>query len=56
MPLGAKGREVKSKMQRYYGEEKGESVFYASMNKKPKFKAAMHKGGKAKGRTLSRGR
>ena len=54
MPLGAKGHEVKEKMERHYGEEKGERVFYASMNKKPKFKRAMHKGA-ARKRAVSRG-
>lgn len=38
----------------HYGPDKGERVFYATMNKKPKFKAAMHRG--APGRKLSRGR
>ena len=33
MPLTAKGREIKSAMTKQYGEEKGESVFYASKNK-----------------------
>lgn len=57
MPLGSKGREVKAKMQREYGGEKGERVFYATMNKKPTFKAAMHKGaGGARGRSMSKGR
>lgn len=54
MPLGPSGVKVKRDMEDRYGADKGERVFYASMNKKPKFKAAMHKG--AKGRKMSRGR
>lgn len=33
MPLTEKGREIKKAMQKEYGEEKGEEVFYASANK-----------------------
>jgi hypothetical protein len=33
MPLTPKGEKIKSAMQEQYGEEKGESVFYASKNK-----------------------
>jgi hypothetical protein len=33
MPLTKKGEEIKSAMQKQYGEKKGESVFYASRNK-----------------------
>lgn len=32
MPLTAKGKKIKSKMKKFYGEEKGEKVFYASAN------------------------
>jgi len=56
MPLGPAGRKVKAKMSKEYGEEYGERVFYASMNKKPGFKRAMHQGAKGKGRSTSRGR
>ena len=33
MPLTKKGKKVKKAMQKEYGEEKGEKVFYASINK-----------------------
>lgn len=33
MPLTSKGRKIKEAMERQYGKEKGESVFYASENK-----------------------
>lgn len=33
MPLTEKGKEIKSAMEKQYGPEKGESVFYASKNK-----------------------
>ena len=33
MPLTEKGRKVKRAMQKRYGKEKGEAVFYASENK-----------------------
>lgn len=33
MPLTAKGRKIKSAMEKQYGDKKGESVFYASINK-----------------------
>jgi len=32
MPLTAKGEEIKSAMEKQYGAEKGEEVFYASKN------------------------
>lgn len=32
MPLTKKGRKIMSEMKDKYGEEKGESVFYASAN------------------------
>lgn len=54
MPLGPSGREVKAEMQGRYGADKGDRVFYASMEKKPKFKAAMHRKGTR--RKVSRGR
>jgi len=34
MPLTAKGKKIKRKMQSHYGKKKGERVFYASQNKK----------------------
>lgn len=33
MPLTKKGRKIKRAMQKQYGKEKGERVFYASQNK-----------------------
>lgn len=33
MPLNAKGKKIKSKMESTYGKKKGDSVFYASENK-----------------------
>lgn len=33
MPLNAKGRKIKRAMEKRYGKEKGERVFYASENK-----------------------
>lgn len=32
MPLTSKGRKIKAAMQKEYGDEKGEGVFYASRN------------------------
>jgi hypothetical protein len=33
MPLTKKGLKIKSAMEKEYGSEKGEQVFYASQNK-----------------------
>lgn len=33
MPLNAKGKKIKAAMQKQYGKEQGERVFYASENK-----------------------
>ena len=33
MPLTAKGKKIKRKMEKEYGKKKGEQVFYASENK-----------------------
>ena len=33
MPLNEKGKKIKRAMQKEYGKEKGERVFYASENK-----------------------
>lgn len=33
MPLTKKGAKIKAKMKKFYGKDKGESVFYASENK-----------------------
>ncbi len=33
MPLNTKGKKIKAAMQKQYGKEQGERVFYASENK-----------------------
>jgi len=33
MPLTRKGKKIKKSMEKQYGKEKGEDVFYASQNK-----------------------
>ena len=33
MPLTPKGKKIKAAMQKEYGKDKGERVFYASQNK-----------------------
>lgn len=33
MPLTKKGLRIRQAMEKYYGKEKGEDVFYASENK-----------------------
>lgn len=33
MPLTKKGLKIREAMEKYYGEEKGDRVFYASINK-----------------------
>ncbi len=33
MPLNSKGRKIKANMEREYGPQKGDRVFYASENK-----------------------
>ena len=33
MPLTSKGKKIKSAMQKQYGKDKGERVFYAAENK-----------------------
>ena len=51
MPLTKKGEKIKGAMEKEYGGEKGERVFYASRNKgtiKGVDKATKKKGGKAK--------
>lgn len=45
MPLTAKGKKIKAAMTAEYGEKKGTSVFYASINK-GKVKGAEKGGGK----------
>lgn len=33
MPLTKKGAKIREAMEKYYGKDKGEEVFYASVNK-----------------------
>jgi len=33
MPLNKKGLKIREAMQKFYGKEKGEEIFYASENK-----------------------
>lgn len=33
MPLTKKGLKIRESMEKYYGSDKGEEVFYASINK-----------------------
>lgn len=33
MPLTRKGLKIRQAMEKYYGKEEGDSVFYASINK-----------------------
>lgn len=33
MPLNAKGKKIKAAMEKEYGKERGDRVFYASENK-----------------------
>ena len=47
MPLTKKGSKILNRMQRYYGEDKGERVFYASINRGT-VKGAEHKSKKTK--------
>ena len=51
MPLTKKGQKIKAAMQSEYGAKKGESVFYASINK-GKIKGA-EKGGKVRSESVS---
>lgn len=43
MPLTKSGRSVLGSMKNQYGEEKGESVFYASINKGKPGSSQWHK-------------
>lgn len=45
MPLTAKGEKIRAAMHKQYGAKKGESVFYASINKGT-IKGAEHPGQK----------
>lgn len=41
MPLSKSGKQMKAAMKKEYGKKKGESVFYATLNKKPALKRKM---------------
>jgi hypothetical protein len=57
MPLTASGQSVLTSMQRQYGPDKGERVFYATANKKPALGKKWHGPSPAsKGRSLVGGR
>ena len=45
MPLNKKGLKIREAMEKYYGKDKGEEVFYASVNK-GKVKGVKKKGRK----------
>jgi hypothetical protein len=47
MPLTKKGLKIRAAMEKHYGKEKGEEVFYATVNK-GKIKGAEKKTGKKK--------
>jgi hypothetical protein len=53
MPLTAKGKKIRAAMHEQYGAKKGESVFYASINK-GNIKGA-EKGGKVRSSVVSGG-
>ena len=54
MPETKKGRKIKRAMEKHYGKNKGDQVFYASVNKGT-VKGA-HKGGHAGRRSTSHSR
>lgn len=54
MPLTAKGKKIKTAMEKQYGKKRGESVFYASINK-GKVKDAEKKSGKTKNGSVRKG-
>lgn len=56
MPLTDAGAKVKSNMAREYGPDKGERVFYASMNKGKPGSDKWHKRRGAKGRSMRGGK
>ena len=55
MPLTASGKKVMSNMKSEYGDEKGERVFYASINKGKSGSRKWH-GKRSKGRSVTRDR
>ena len=56
MPLTPTGNKVLSSMQSHYGSDKGERVFYASINKGKPGSAKWHLPSASKsGRSLSKG-
>ena len=56
MPLTSAGSKVKSAMTAEYGPEKGERVFYASINKGKPGSRSWHKDKPGGSRSLSKGR
>jgi hypothetical protein len=50
MPLTKKGEKIKAVMQKEYGKDRGESVFYASINKGTIKGAEKKPGGRKKGK------
>ena len=48
MPLTGKGQKILAAMKKEYGDKKGESVFYASINKGKVKGAEGNRGGKKK--------
>lgn len=52
MPLTKSGREVMASMKRKYGDEKGEEVFYKSINKGIAGSDKWHGKKKKKGKTV----
>lgn len=50
MPLSKKGKKIKTSMEKHYGAEKGEDVFYASQQKG--IITGTHKGKKKKKHSL----
>jgi hypothetical protein len=55
MPLTSRGRKVLASMRRQYGSEKGERVFYASINKKKAGSSRWHSKRKKKHGSYSKG-
>lgn len=56
MPLTAKGKKVLGAMKDEYGAKKGESVFYASINKGKAGSSKWHEGKKSSGSHMKQGK
>jgi len=50
MPLTSSGKDVLASMKKQYGDKKGKSVFYASINKKKKGSSKWHGKSKKRGK------